>query len=184
MQRHLKDGCKECQQAAATWAAIAAMGRQESDYAPPGDAVRVAKSYFAATRLPRSFRGLTEVATLVLDTLRQPLLAGVRGEAIAPRQLLFRVGDLAIDIRVETQPGIKHIALTGQIRAVHAASESFSRVPVLLKKHNQLMAQCLTDKFGEFHLEAGQEDLNGLSLLIQAQDRRIAIPLIESPERP
>src|SRR2546425_771354 len=115
IQQHLKRKCKRCQKDLATWRFVSDLGSKEASYEPPADVVRYVKTCHVIGRPPGKRRRWTNVARLVFDTIRQPQLAGIRSSGLSPRQLLFKSGNLLVDLRVELQTKSNHFSVAGQV---------------------------------------------------------------------
>jgi hypothetical protein len=113
LQAHLASGCKECMETLGFWKKLNRVAARESGYCPPENVVRLAKVAFAARRLG----GLADAAeaSLVFDTFKQLLPAGVRSAAAAPRQMVYEAEGLTVDLRFDVQPRAKKVHLTGQV---------------------------------------------------------------------
>src|SRR4051812_21443060 len=75
MKEHLAQ-CDACQKSFRLWSAVNKAAAKDLDYAPPSDAVRLARSLFEPAK-PQSLGNL--VAKLIFDSAQQPVTEGVRG---------------------------------------------------------------------------------------------------------
>src|SRR5579871_5793969 len=100
VQKHVAE-CRECSEIAGMFRKVARVGSHEAVYEPPPGIVRAAKAYFG-TQQDRVNQpaGLIE---LLFDSLAQPAAAGARASVASARQLLYRVGTVYVDMRVDSE---------------------------------------------------------------------------------
>src|SRR5213593_1057718 len=90
LTRHLDAGCDRCAPTLRFWEAVFGLAGQEASYRPPEGVVAQARAEFAF-RPPEGLLGrVTRTASLVFDSFRQPVPAGVRAAGLSPRQLLYK----------------------------------------------------------------------------------------------
>ena len=179
MQRHIEEGCKKCEASLMIWQAVTSVANEESAYAPPEDAVRIAKSQFAAIAADLK---TSRKARLVFDSDLRPAAAGLRG-AVAARQLLYEADDYVIDLRLEPQRELGRISLVGQVlnraRAGHNGQSALMTncaargILVRLLKGVLPVANTATNDFGEFQLEF--EPSNDLSVAIGMDEESVIV---------
>ncbi len=175
MQGHLAIGCNDCAASRDTWQQVHAIALRESNYAPPKNAVRMAKLEFAARSFDKSKQPV--LANLVFDTLAQPAMAGIRSAAAAARQMVFEADGLAVDLRFDGTEQSRKIFVTGQVLDKKVPRAAVENSPVVLWTAKGLaLAETKTNAFGEFNLEL--EPQSNLRLSIQVVGRAlIRIPL-------
>lgn len=174
MKRHLETGCKKCRQAAEMWSAVLKLAQKEAAYRPPENAVRVAKSYFAASRVEERPSVVMQVARLVFDSVRQPQLEGVRSASAAPRHYVYQAGSVLVDVWMERAGNAMPLSLTGQILEKSKASQAVKEVDVKLRVGDADIASTRTNQFGEFHLEIPPAIGSDVQLTI-GDERKIAV---------
>lgn len=177
MDSHLANGCNECAGARDLWKQLHAVALRESNYTPPGFAVRMAKLEFAAQSFEKGKQPV--LASLVFDTFSRPTLAGVRSGAAGPRQMVYEAEGLAVDLRFDGLAFSNTVFLTGQVldRQVPRVSLEDSAV-ILWTDKGLAVAETKANEFGEFSLELKPQ--NNLRLSIQVVGRAlIRIPLAE-----
>jgi len=150
MQKHLTDGCKSCAKTAAIWEKAVAASIAGKAFAPPPDAVRIAKARFGAA-VPQS-RGVR----LIFDSLLQPATAGVRG-SIAARQFLYETDEYYIDLRLEPRIEADRACVVGQVLKRAGKERAAQGIAVRLQDGKLPVAHTSTNEFGEFQLETGAE---------------------------
>jgi hypothetical protein len=177
IESHLASGCNDCAASRDTWQQVHAISLRESNYAPPTNAVRMAKLEFAARSFEKSKQPV--LANLVFDTLARPALAGIRSAsaAAAARQMVFEADGLAVDLRFDGPGQSRTIFVTGQVLDKRVPRAAMENSPVILwTSKGMAVAETKTNAFGEFNLEL--EPQNNLRLSIQVVGRAlIRIPL-------
>jgi hypothetical protein len=180
MTNHLKSGCESCAKERATWSRLAAFAKAEAQYEPPADVVNMAKALVQAKKSERALR-IREIAELVFDSLLTPQLAGVRSAAgVGSRQLLYRAGEVMIDVRFEANDESERFALTGQVFRDNGAKVGMTRIPISLISGKNELARTSTNQFGEFYLEHESADKNLQVSLEVNSEKEVFIPLDES----
>ena len=182
MQSHLEDGCKECSKVFGAWKGVRDVARHESSYHPPESLVRTVKGMGAIFGLTKSRQGKPLIARLLFDSSRCPLPAGVRSSPSIARQLLYGAGDYQLDLRIEPREDSDKISLVGQILNSSEPDQAVGAVPVVILKGQKILAQCVTNRFGEFQVDCSLES----SLQLRAglpRGQAICIRLIEPTGR-
>jgi hypothetical protein len=175
MQEHVAAGCKKCLKLMHFWVHFHRAAQNESNYQVADGAVRSVKAAFAA-RPAKSYKNA--LARLLLDSSRQPLLAGVRSAGAQPRHLLYGTGRYRIDVRIEPQLDSDQIAVTGQILNSLSPDEKLGDLTVTLLKGQRVLARCLTNSSGEFHTECPLEGGFRVSVVLPT-GQEIGLPLID-----
>jgi hypothetical protein len=176
--QHLDTGCESCCKERTVWSKVAAFAKTESKYEPPQNAVNMAKSLMQPPKAERKLR-LREIAQLVYDSFAAPELVGVRSAGVGSRQLLYRAGEVMIDVRFEENEGSERFALTGQVFRDSESRIGMTQVPISLICGKDELVRTSTNQFGEFYLEhESAKDLH-VSLEI-SMEKDVFIPLDES----
>lgn len=177
MESHLTDGCKQCSKALTLWQRVSEAGRREAGYVPPASIVGTVKGTFGIRGPRKVGRAARAIASLLFDSARTPLVAGVRSAATAERQLLYGVSKYRVDVRIEPQPNSEKVALVGQVLNSTDPSESIGAVPVRLCRGRRVLVESITSAFGEFDVEC---DLGkGLQLRVRLPKEELCLPVIE-----
>ena len=176
MQMHLDNGCGKCAGVVSLWQEILDLAAGESSYQPPESAVRTIKVSYVLEGLRKTFPRGAQIAKLVFDSFRQPLPEGIRNLGPRARQLLYRAGKFAIDLRLDSGPD--RASLVGQVLDSTRPDQGVADVPVTLFKSRTRVLKTVTNRLGEFHFEF--EDPNGLRVWIGVdQERPVFINLLE-----
>jgi hypothetical protein len=174
MQNHLDTGCRKCSEALAFSARVYRAAQRESNYEPPADAVRIVKAAFSKAQTEPT--GTFLAAELLFDSFLNPLPSGVRSTPNASRQLLFGAGRYRIDVRLEPHIESDQVAVVGQLLNTAHEPRGIERARVRLVKGRKVVAETVTSRFGEFHLNCDQ----GLELHVLPElGEEIVIPLVE-----
>jgi hypothetical protein len=180
MTSHLKTGCDSCEKEKAAWTKLAAFAKTEAEFEPPENVVAMAKALVQAPKPEKGLR-LREIAELVFDSFLTPQLAGVRSAAgVGSRQLLYRAGEVMIDVRFESSDESERFALTGQVFRDQGSKVGMTRVPISLISGKNELARTATNQFGEFYLEHESADKNLQVSLEVNSEKDVFIPLDES----
>ncbi len=176
MEQHLQEGCKPCRNAAALWTRVQDHARREAGYQAPASAIRHVKSAFALLAQERKAKPCFIIPNLVFDSFWQPALAGVRSTTAAPRQVLYKVGDVSVEMRLEPEPLSERMNITGQVYRSCGAGEGLAQIPVLVTGKAGSLAEAHTNEFGEFQLSfVPQDRLRVVFAVERGQD--LSIPL-------
>jgi hypothetical protein len=169
MQSHLETGCAACSKELSMWQRLQQVARRASAYAPSEDAVRTVNATFVNRSTGPSSRAKSQLASLLFDSFRRPLLAGVRSSESASQQLLYGAGDYRIDVRIEPQMDSEKVVLIGQVLNSANPNERLSAMRVSLLRGRQLLAESHTSDFGEFQIEC--ELQSGIRLVVALFDQ-------------
>lgn len=176
MEKHLGT-CSRCAREASVWQRVTGVAKREA-LEPSAGAVRQAKALFAIQGLQSTRESRVTVAQLLFDSMRTPLLAGVRSTTATSRQLLFSAGNHRIDVRVEPQIHTEKAAITGQILDANHPETMLQNIPVSLHVGKQTVAVSEANHLGEFQFECALT--NGLELRAKlAQGREISVILAD-----
>jgi len=181
MTSHLKSGCESCEKEKSVWSKLAVFAKAEAQFEPPEDVVNRAKALMQAPKREKAGLRIREIAELVFDSFMTPQLAGVRSAAgVGSRQLLYRAGEVMIDVRFETSDESERFALTGQVFRDQGSKVGMTRVPISLISGKNELARTSTNQFGEFYIEHESADKNMQVSLEVNSEKDVFIPLDES----
>jgi len=156
--------CKECGELKQEFHAIISRLREDASFEPPAELVQWGINLFQPVVQPQGVvSGLRKfIASLVFDTFDQPMLAGVRRVGTPPRQLLFRAGDVDVDVKIESMEANDRITLVGQV--LSSAAKFFDNTPVKLESHGIVRYRTRTNLVGEFSFDEVPKDTYHLSV--------------------
>ena len=163
LESHLKS-CPECTELHQEFQALVIRLRADASFEPPAEALRWGINLFQPVLQTQSRSGGLRkmIASLVFDTFDQPLLAGVRRVGAPPRQLLFRAGDVDVDVKIESMEANDRITLVGQV--LSSATKFFDNTPVKLESHGIVRYRTRTNLVGEFSFDEVPKDTYHLSV--------------------
>src|SRR5213593_2697555 len=137
--------------------------QQDSSFEPPADLVQWGVSLFQPILQPSPAGKLKRIiASLVFDTYDQPMLAGIRRVGAPPRQLLFRAGDVDVDVKIESMEANDRITLVGQV--LSNTTKFFDNTSVRLESQGIIRYRTLTNPVGEFSFDEVPKDTYHLSV--------------------
>jgi hypothetical protein len=136
--------------------------REDSTFEPPAELVQWGVDLFQPVIQPEKGGLRKIIASLVFDTFDQPVLAGVRRVGAPPRQLLFRAGDVDVDVKIESMEANDRITLVGQV--LSTATKFFDNTPVKLESHGIVRYRTKTNVVGEFSFDEVPKDTYHLSV--------------------
>ncbi len=117
------------------------------------------------------------LASLLFDTVAQPLPTGVRSVAAVARQLVYEAEGLTVDLRLDPQPQSNKICVVGQVldKGVPRVSPSSASIMLWTEK-GQPLVQVSANESGEFQLEFEVQENLRLSIDVAGR-KTIRIPL-------
>jgi len=155
-------GCNECKDVKQELYSLMTGLREDSAFEPPADLVKWGVELFQPVMQPKAGGLRRFIASLVFDTFDQPALAGVRRVGAPPRQLLFRAGDVDVDVKIESMEANDRITLVGQV--LSSATKFFDNTPVKLESHGIVRYRTRTNVVGEFSFDEVPKDTYHLSV--------------------
>lgn len=151
MTRHLSK-CSSCQETHDLFARVAVRMQADLQYEIPDYVIRNARAIFGLNAPVRRTVLQKLTGSLVFDSFQQPALAGARIGTPGMRHTLYEAGDYSVDIRLEEERGSTQVIMVGQLALRSPASELLERVPVLLMSGRRVLAEAISNEFGEFQL--------------------------------
>jgi hypothetical protein len=161
-ENHLS-ACKECHDLSQEFQLLVTRLRNDSTFEPPTDLVRWGINLFQPVAQLEPVGALKKlIGLLVFDSFDQPMLAGVRRVGAPPRQLLFRAGEVDVDVKIESMEANNRITLVGQV--LSNAEKFFDNTPVKLESHGIVRYKTRTNLVGEFSFDEVPKDTYHLSV--------------------
>lgn len=176
MQNHLESGCDPCTSAELFIRELYQFAALESSFEPPQSLIRMAVAEFAVANLTADLGSGLVRAELSFDSFQCATL-GVRSAGTASRHLLYKCGEVCVDMLLEPRLGSKQVMLSGQLVDGKGSIDSLADMPVLLIKEGAKLSETNTNKFGEFSL--GYETAARLELLFKLTTRAFVVPIPE-----
>ena len=156
-------GCTECTELKEELDGFIIRLLEDSTYEPPANLVQWGVNLFQPVMQTETGGKLRKyIASLIFDTFDQPMLAGVRRVGAPPRQLLFRAGDVDVDVKIESMEANNRITLVGQV--LSSATKFFENTPVKLESHGIVRYRTKTNPVGEFSFDEVPKDTYHLSV--------------------
>ena len=110
---------------------------------------------------------------LIFDSKHQGPIVGIRTISSPFRQLLFKAGDLCIDIQIQSRPGAEEATLMGQLLHCKKAPYVLRDVMVSIFRHGDLLDRQRTNDAGEFCFEVDEKQHLNLVFGIEQQSELI-----------
>jgi hypothetical protein len=168
--------CAACSESKRQAVAMERLLREAASFQMPARLVQGLKDLFPAGGKPAKPFLAKILASREFDSFDQPMLAGVRSAAAPARQLVFRAGDLDVDLKIEPAKGNERITLTGQVMS--QASNFVHNAVVRLECDGMVRYRTRTNEMGEFSFEVPNDSYD---LSIEINGERIAILDVHSP---
>jgi hypothetical protein len=154
MEKHLKDGCKRCQETVLMWQRVQKSAMAEKSYQPPADTVRVVKAAFAGAGLKGQKKESRSRISVLFDSFLQPVVEGARSAATdSSRQMLYRADPFQIDVQIEAKPGTNDLMVTGQLLDLTNPGIAGQGISVTLSNLRGQVVHAVSNKNGEFACE-------------------------------
>ena len=160
-ERHLHT-CSDCSELRQELENLVTRLQEDSVCEPPSHLVQWGIDLFQPVMQPSGGRVRKFIASLVFDTFEQPLLAGLRRIGAPPRQLLFRAGDVDVDVKIESVEANDRITVVGQV--LSSGAKFFDNTPVKLESHGIVRYKTRTNLVGEFSFDEVPKDTYHLSV--------------------
>lgn len=156
--------CSDCHRQHEEFQQLIQCLQQDAAFEPPAELVQWGQDLFQPLLQPAKVGRIRRIiAALVHDTFDQPMLAGVRRSGVRPpRQLVFRAGDVDVDVRIEMTEVNNRISLVGQV--LSNTERFFDNTPVKLESHGVVRYKTVTNPVGEFSFEELPRDTYHLSV--------------------
>jgi hypothetical protein len=162
LENHLST-CNDCVELKNELGLLVLRLQEDTAFEPSAELVQWGLSLFQPLLQPSTGGKLRKlIASLVFDTFDQPVLAGVRRVGAPPRQLLFRAGDVDVDVKIESMEANDRITLVGQVLSTTA--KFFDNTPVKLESHGIVRYRTMTNLVGEFSFDEVPKDTYHLSV--------------------
>jgi hypothetical protein len=143
----------------------------------PEAAVRNARAIFPIRRPERPERAIRIPIELIYDSFLVPASAGMRSSWQVGWQGLYRVGDCSLDLRIEPELQSSRAAVIGQISNHTLPEIEMANIPVCLRSGSLVVAETVSNRFGEFQMEYEQQGRLQLCVYLDGGARRIQVPL-------
>ena len=154
--------CKDCAGLRQELQSLMSSLQKDSAFEPPAELLQWGIQLFQPimhaepSALPRF------IASLIFDTFDQPMFAGIRRVGTPPRQLLFRAGEVDVDVKIESMEANDRITLVGQV--LSGGTKFFDNTPVKLESHGIVRYRTKTNVVGEFTFDEVPKDTYHLSV--------------------
>jgi hypothetical protein len=177
MKRHLAEGCAECRQLLDFCNAVEGTARSAAATPAPEWVVRKAQEIMPSKPAAKARRFFTLPVELIYDSFLAPSPAGLRSSWQVGWQGLYHTAECSLDLRIEPELKSSRAAVIGQITSRVAPTVEMQNVPVCLKLGKQVIAETVSNRFGEFQMEYEQQGRLQLCVYLEGGAKRIQVPL-------
>jgi hypothetical protein len=176
MLAHLESGCADCRRLFDFTAKLSNTCAAMGSPAVPEGVVRLARAIYPVRMQDRRRRGNRLPIEMIFDSFLVPSAAGLRSAWQVGWQGLYRAGDCSVDLRIEPELKSSRAAVIGQITSHVQPAVEMGNLPVCLRSGKQVVAETVSNRFGEFQMEYDQQAK--LKLCISLRDsKRFEVPL-------
>jgi hypothetical protein len=176
MQAHLGGGCQRCRDLSNFTARVTATCASLATEPVPEFAVRLARAIFPIRADERPRRGNRVPVELIFDSFLAASPVGLRATWQVGWQGLYRAGDCSLDLRIEPELKSSRTAVIGQITNHVLPELEMGNLPVSLRAGKLVVAETLSNRFGEFQMEYDQQPQLKLCLDL-GNSKCIQVPL-------
>ncbi|MEO8591907.1 MAG: hypothetical protein ABI759_01170 [Candidatus Solibacter sp.] len=181
MQQHQATGCPTCRELAEFTSKLTETCVSMAQDQVPESMVRLARAIFPVRTAQRPRRGSRLPIELVFDSFLMPAAVGLRSTWQMGWQGLYRAGECSVDVRIEPELKSQRAAVIGQITNHIKPESEMGNLPVSLRAGKQVVAETVSNRFGEFQMEYEQQ--SKLQLCIGLRDLKvIQVPLKQFTE--
>jgi hypothetical protein len=144
--RHLSD-CANCQESFKDWAMLRGQLKSSHLENAPQLAIRKAESIFRSSTVAERPKVREVIASLLFDSFKQPVFAGVRGGAASARQMVLRTE--GFDVHVKIWGNMPRHKIAGQVLS-RMESTFIDGYRLHLLRDGEHVETILADRLGEF----------------------------------
>jgi len=142
----------------------------------------MAESYLLPFKLASRQGRVLQMAQLTLDSFQRPALEGIRGIDIVPQQLMYQLGDVVVDLRLEPNPASNLMVLAGQVVDAQSQEDGLglSGIPVALLSKGNVVFEITTNELGEFQFSFQRAENLELLIGIESSALLVLIPDLDA----
>lgn len=177
MREHLEEGCSECKDLAEWTSRLVRCCANMAATKIPESVVRPARAIFPVRSLERRRTGLRLPIQLVFDSYLTPAPAGIRSTWQVGWQGLYHAGECSLDLRIEPDLKSGRAAVIGQVTNRATPEKTMSHLAVALRAGKQVVAETVSNRFGEFQMEYEQQGQLQLIIHLSGGRKVIQVPL-------
>jgi hypothetical protein len=186
IRNHLDSGCEPCRVMASLIASVAETGKADGSLQIPADVIASAKAIFQPVQTGWMESLRTVVAELVTQIPLDWQPVGVRSlanvENAAGDRFLYRAGNYAVDLKVESPSSTDPGEIIGQIANDEDTSDNLAGVLVQMvvpgkTTLGKTIGETSTNRFGEFLIAYPAHPKAMLRFALKRQGQRIDLPL-------
>ena len=164
MRAHLDGGCGRCGRAVAAAEAIQRLAATDQELVPPAGDVRIAKAVFWLDHPQKA--PASSALRLIFDSRLTPVAGARSGVPAAERNLAYASDTVAMSLSLTAAD--ESVEVDGGL--TRPGGGPIAGVPVALVRREDLLAQALSDREGEFHLAVAPATDLTLRLLLDGPE--------------
>ncbi|MCU1235734.1 MAG: hypothetical protein JWP63_3701 [Candidatus Solibacter sp.] len=176
MLAHLRSGCADCGRLSAFTSKLSSICVGLNSAPVPESSLRLARAIFPVRMQDRPKRGTRLPVEMIFDSFLVPSAVGLRSTWQVGWQGLYRAGDCSVDLRIEPALKSSRAAVIGQITNHVSPAVEMGNLPVSLRSGKQVVAETMSNRFGEFQMEYDQQTQLKLCILLR-DSKSIQVPL-------
>ena len=176
MQAHLHSGCAECAELSGFTSKLSNTCTVLATDAVPESILRMARAIFPVRMQDRPRRGNRLPVELIFDSFLVPSPVGLRSTWQVGWQGLYRAGEYSVALRIEPELKSPRAAVIGQITSHVLPAVELGNLPVSLRSGKLVVAQTVSNRFGEFQMEYDQQTQLKLCIDLRGS-KSIQVPL-------
>jgi hypothetical protein len=153
MMRASAETCDECKSSSMFWGHVYELLTREKNSQPSRLALESVKNAFPDEKPLPWLVKVTDLATIVFDSLLQPALAGVRSSSKSSRQITVESGTFVVDLQLESDSVQRQYSLTGQILGSSNSVAQIGGAEIVLLSPDKVVQKTRANELGEFCLD-------------------------------
>ena len=176
MLAHLRSGCANCTGLSAFTSQLSNICVGLNSAPVPESTLRLARAIFPVRMQDGPKRGNRVPIEMIFDSFLVPSAVGLRSSWQVGWQGLYRAGDCSVDLRIEPELKSSRAAVIGQISSHVQPAVEMGNLPVSLRAGKQVVAETMSNRFGEFQMEYDQQTQLKLCIFLR-NAKSIQVPL-------
>jgi hypothetical protein len=176
MVAHLRSGCTKCHRLCDFTSKLGKTAIGLTSVSVPESSLRLARAIFPIRLEDRPRRGNRLPLEMIFDSFLAPSAVGLRSTWQVGWQGLYRAGDCSVDLRIEPELKSSKAAVIGQISSHVLPAVEMGNLPVSLRAGKQVVAETMSNRFGEFQMEYEQQAQLKLCIFLR-DSKSIQVPL-------
>jgi hypothetical protein len=124
----------------------------------------------------------TDAVEVLFDSAAQALPPGARASVLCGRQLLYRIGSVYVDLKIDKDTDSERAVLVGQMLDSARPGHALTGIPVAVREQGRRIAQTMSNDNGEFCLEFELKNDQEILLLVNRR-HPVHLPITNAEQR-